>query len=415
MRLRTFLLVLLFVSSAFAQSQLGAGAINGTVRDSRGDAVPAATITVVNTQTNLTRKTVTRSAGQFNVLVLPPGDYTVRIEKEGFATQEQKNVAVAVGASASVIATLQVGSVREVIAVEAAQSVETTKTAETSLVSRAEIQDLPLNGRRYDQFALLTPGVTRDATFGLLSFRGMSGVWNNFMVEGSNDNQAYNSEARGRTRVASNLSFDAIQEFQVGRSNFLAEFGRAVGGNINAVVRSGGNAFHADGFYYYKDRNLSARDPFATFRPAERRQQFGGSAGGPFKRDKLFYFLNYDQQVRNWPLVFQDSSGALTNGNPTNPSALSPNCKTGLTSAGCQADITAFNAGVSALRDKIATAAPGGALPRSFNHSLALAKVDWLVDSKNTVAITYNYLNHRAPNGITDRPLLTNRLGRPGE
>src|SRR5215510_3446418 len=414
MRLHTFLLVLLFMSSAFAQSQLGAGAINGTVRDSRGDAVPAATITVVNTQTNLTRKTVTDSAGQFNVVVLPPGDYTVRIEKEGFATQEQKNVAVAVGASASVIATLQIGSVREVIAVEAAQSVETTKTAETSLVSRAEIQDLPLNGRRYDQFALLTPGVTRDATFGLLSFRGMSGVWNNFMIEGATDNQAYNSEARGRTRVASNLSFDAIQEFQVGHSNFSAEFGRAIGGNINAVVRSGGNSFHGDAFYYYRDRNLSARDPFATFRPAERRQQFGGSVGGPIKRDKLFYFLNYDQQVRNWPLLFQDTSGALTNGNPTNPSSLSPNCRISLTSSGCSADITAFNAGVSALRSKISAGAPGGALRRNFNHSLALAKVDWLVNSNNSVSITYNYLNHRANNGILTAVLVTNSLAAQG-
>ena len=400
--------------AASAQSELGTGAINGRVRDPQGDAIEGAGVTVVNSDTGLIRNTVTGSAGQFTVPVLPSGRYTVRVEKQGFAILEQTSVVVTVGASASLIATLKVGSVSEVVTIESKQTIETTKTAETSLVSREEIQDLPLNGRRYDQFALLTPGVTRDATFGLLSFRGMSGVWNNFMIEGANDNQAYNSEARGRTRVASNLSFDAIQEFQVGHSNFSAEFGRAIGGNINAVVRSGGNSFHGDAFYYYRDRNLSARDPFATFRPAERRQQFGGSAGGPIKRDKLFYFLNYDQQVRNWPLVFQDSSGALTNGNPANPLALSPNCNRGLTSAGCQADITAFNAGVSALRDKIATAAPGGALPRSFNHSLALAKVDWLVDSKNTVAITYNYLNHRAPNGIQTAQLLTNSLAAQG-
>ena len=414
MRLHNFLLVLLFVSSAFAQSQLGAGAINGTVKDSHGDAVPAVTITVVNTQTNLTRKTVTGTAGQFDVPVLPSGDYTVRIEKEGFAVQEQKNVAVTVGASVSVIATLQVSSMREVIAVEAAPSVETTKTAETSLVSRAEIQDLPLNGRRYDQFALLTPGVTRDATFGLLSFRGMSGVWNNFMLEGSNDNQAYNSEARGRTRVASNLSFDAIQEFQVGRSNFLAEFGRAVGGNINAVVRSGGNAFHADGFYYYKDRNLSARDPFASIKPFERRQQFGGSVGGPIIHDKLFYFVNYDQQLRKWPLIFQDTSGALTNGNPINPSSLSTSCKTSLTSAGCLADVNAFNTGVNSLLSKIPGGAPGNTLPRDFNHNLALVKLDWLVSPENTAAITYNYLNHRANNGILTNVLVTNSLAANG-
>src|SRR5262249_20026338 len=400
--------------TAFGQSELGTGGINGKGREPQGGALEGGAGTVGDTDNGPIKKKGTGSAGKIPVPVLPSGRYTVRVEKQGFATLEQTSVVVTVGASASLIATLKVGSVSEVVTIESKQTIETTKTAETSLVSRAEIQNLPLNGRRYDQFALLTPGVTRDATFGLLSFRGMSGVWNNFMIEGANDNQAYNSEARGRTRVASNLSFDAIQEFQVGHSNFSAEFGRAIGGNINAVVRSGGNSFHGDAFYYYRDRNLSARDPFATFRPAERRQQFGGSVGGPIKGGKLFYFFNYDQQIRNWPFLFQEPSGALTNGNPTNPSSLSPNCRISLTSSGCSADINAFNAGVSALRAKIADGAPGGALPRNFSHSLALAKVDWLVNSNNSVSITYNYLNHRANNGILTAVLVTNSLAAQG-
>ena len=389
---------LLTVKLCLAQSELGTGAINGEVSDPGGRSVVDAAVTVVNTETGLTRRTTTGSGGQFSVPVLPPGNYSVRIEKPGFAVLEWKDLVVNVGSSASVIATLKLGVVQQVIKVEATPTIETTKTEEASLVSRTEIQDLPLNGRRYDQFALLTPGVTRDATFGLLSFRGMSGVWNNFMVEGNDDNQAYNSEARGRTRVASNLSFDAIQEFQVGRSNFQAEFGRAVGGNINAVVRSGGNSFHADGFYYYKDRNLSARDPFASFKPFERRQQFGGSVGGPIKRDKLFYFANYDQQSRDWPLIFQDTNGVLTQGRPS-PS--SP-------------DLAAFNAGVNFLLSKMPGGAPGNALPRNFNHNLALGKVDWLANAKNTVSITYNYLNHRADNGILTNVLVTNSLGSNG-
>jgi len=400
--------------TAYGQSQLGTGAINGTVKDPHGDVVPGAAVTVVNTETGSTRDTVSGSAGQFSVLVLPPGDYTIRVEKEGFNKLEQTNVVVTVGAGTSVIAKLEVGSVKETTTVVAEPLVETTKTEEASLVSREEIQDLPLNGRRYDQFALLTPGVTRDATFGLLSFRGMSGVWNNFMVEGNTDNQAYNGEARGRTRVASNLSFDAIQEFQVGHSNFSAEFGRAIGGNINAVVRSGGRDFHADAFYYYKDRNLSARDPFASFKPAERRQQFGGSVSGPIRRNKLFYFFNYDQQIRNWPLVFADTSGVLTNGNPTASSSLSTACRASLTSVACLADVSAFNAGVSKLTSQIQASAPSGSLPRNFNHNLALAKIDWQANNKNSVAITYNYLNHRAVNGILTNALVTGSLGSNG-
>src|SRR5947209_1425132 len=187
----TLAILLVIGVTASGQSQLGTGAINGTVKDPRGDVVPGAAITVMNTETGLTRDTVSGSAGQFSVLVLPPGDYTVRVEKEGFNKLEQAHVVVTVGASTSVIAKLEVGSIKETTTIVAAPLIETTKTEEASLVSRQEIQDLPLNGSRYDQLALLTPGVTRDATFGLLSFRGMSGVWNNFMFDGNTENQAY--------------------------------------------------------------------------------------------------------------------------------------------------------------------------------------------------------------------------------
>src|SRR5207249_2849058 len=183
-----------------------------------------------------------------------------------------------------------------------APMVDSTRTAEVSLVNRTEINDLPINGRRADQFALLVPGVTRDGTFGQLSYRGFSGVFNNFTVEGNDDNEAYNGEARGRTRVASNISANAVQEFQVGQSNFLPEFGRAAGGSINTVVRSGTNNLHSDAFYYFRNQKMEARDPFASSKPREMRQQFGASVSGPIARDKLFYFVNYDQQVRNFPL-----------------------------------------------------------------------------------------------------------------
>src|SRR5262249_52143830 len=121
-----------------------------------------------------------------------------------------------------------------------------------------------------------------------------------------------------------------------------------------------------------------------------------------------------DQQLRNWPLIFQDTSGALTNGNPANPASLSPSCKTSLTSAGCVADVNAFNTGVSYLLGKIPGGAPGSALPRDFNHNLALVKVDWLMSAGSSLALTYNYLNHRANNGILTNVLVTNSLAANG-
>src|SRR5262249_43095760 len=227
---------------------------------------------------------------------------------------------ITVGSATTLRVTLEVGSVESVVDVKAAAPlVDATRTAEVSLINRTEVNDLPINGRRADQFAQLVPGVTRDGTFGQLSSRGFSGVFNNFTVEGNDDNEAYNAEARGRTRVASNISMNAVQEFQVGQANFLPEFGRTAGGTINTVVRSGTNDHHADGFYYFRNQALNAQDPLASSKPDELRQQFGGSIGGPLRQDKAFYLVNYDQQRRNFPLLVQDTSGVLTNGAPTLP------------------------------------------------------------------------------------------------
>lgn len=265
-------------------------------------------------------------------------------------------------------------------------------------MDRRQINDLPINGRRADQFALLAPGVTRDGRFGLLSYRGQSGVFNNFTIEGNDDNQAYFAEARGRTRIASNISANAIQEFQVGVSNFLPEFGRSAGGSINAVIRAGSNQFRGDGFYYFRNDALNARDPLSTINPEEKREQFGGSFGGPVRRDKLFFFVNYDQQRRNFPLIIEDLTGVLTGGLPANPSA---------------ADQQAFAAGTAFLRGRFPGGAPGNTLPRTANQNLVLGKADWNIAQGQTLSVTHNHLNARGKNAI-QTPLVLGNVGRNG-
>jgi hypothetical protein len=204
------------------------------------------------------------------------------------------------------------------------------------------------------------------------------------MIEGNDDNQSYFGEARGRTRAASSISSNAIQEFQVGKSNFLAEFGRAVGGSINTVVRSGTNTFHADGFYYYRNADFNAMDPYIKstnpIKPDETRQQFGDSVGGPLKKNKLFAFVNYDAQFRNFPIVVLDG-GALTAGKPTNPA-----------SSTYTSDLAAYNAGVNWLLDHMPGGAPGNTNPRTGNQHLGLVKMDWLINNNNTLAVSYNKL-----------------------
>src|SRR5262249_22958901 len=152
------------------QSQLGTGAISGSVQDQNGAMVAGASITITNAGTGLVRNVSTSSAGQFSVPVLPPGEYQLRIEQSGFATLEQKGIIVTVGSTVTLRLEMRAGGIGEVINVIAESPVDATKTAETTLIDRAQINDLPINGRRADQFALLAPGVARDGRFGLLSY-----------------------------------------------------------------------------------------------------------------------------------------------------------------------------------------------------------------------------------------------------
>ncbi|HXG85077.1 MAG TPA: TonB-dependent receptor [Pyrinomonadaceae bacterium] len=400
--------VLLLTTLLTAQSQLGAGAVSGVIEDTAGSAVAGASVTITNQSTASTRTVMTTDAGQFNFPVLQPDTYVVTIEKPGFSRIEQRDVQVTVGRTVTLKLALQPGEVSAVVTIESAPVIDITKTDESSLISREQINELPINGRRADQFALLTPGVTRDGRFGLLSYRGQSGVFNNFTLEGNDDNQAYFSEGRGRTRIASNVSANAIQEFQVSQSNFLPEFGRSAGGGINAVVRSGGNDFHGDGFWYFRNQNFSARDPLASINPVERRDQFGGSVSGPVLKDKLFYFINYEQQKRNFPLVTEDLSRVLTTARPVLAANATPT-----QIAQFNLDTTAFNRGAADLQSRFPGGAPGGTLPRRFDQILFLTKFDWNINNANTASLTYNYLNARNQNGI-QTPIVLGNVGRNG-
>lgn len=395
-------LMLLMSACTFvlAQTQLGTGSMAGTIVDPSGSAIVGAAITVVNRETGVERKTTSTSSGLFAIPVLPSGHYDVVVEKDGFSKAESRNILVTVGSSASVVVKLKIGTVATEVEVAAQPPVDITQTSEGTLVDRNQIDNLPINGRRYDQFALLAPGVTKDGTFGLLSFHGVAGVFNNFTIEGNDDNQALFSEARGRTRIASSISANAIEQFQVPTSGFLPEYGRTAGGGVNSVVRSGGNTFHFDAFYYFRDSAISALDPIAKLnggtKTYEQRQQFGGSIGGSIIKNKLFYFINYDQQIRPFPLLTSDTSNVLTLGNP-GPGPLLP----------------AFNAGVAALRAQFPNGTPNSTLPRTFNQQSPLEKVDWVINDKNTFTATYNYLRWSNINAI-QTPAVLGNVGRNG-
>ena len=194
--------------------------------------------------------------------------------------------------------------------------VDTEKTENSQVVSDSAVSNLPVAGRRWDTFVLLTPNVTTDGTSGLVSYRGISGLYNSNTVDGANNNQALFSEARGRALSGAYVySLDSIREYQVTASNYRAELGQAAGGVVNAVTKSGANALHGDLFYYLRYPTWDALDPLPKSQdiytqPIHQWQQFGGSASGPIIKDKLFFFVTYDGSRKVNPVTYTSTTNA---------------------------------------------------------------------------------------------------------
>src|SRR5215472_5820688 len=265
----------LFSGAAFAQTSGGVSGLTGIVTDSSGAVIPNAQVVVDNPRLGIHRQFTTTNGGVFNApSLVPSSGYEVTINAAGFAPFEDRNVTILVGQDVNIAATLQVeqASARVEVA-ENAPTVE-VKTEVSQNVTQKQIDDLPINGRRVDSFVLLTPGVSPDGTFGLLSFRGIPGG-NNFMIDGNDATQTFYNENGGRTRIPTSISQDAVQEIQVLSDAYSAEYGRALCGMVNTVTHSGTNEYHGSGFWFFRNRSLDARDPFATFNPQESRHQYG--------------------------------------------------------------------------------------------------------------------------------------------
>src|SRR5450759_4997597 len=285
---------LVFVAGAYAQATAGLGSVSGTVRDASGASIPGATVVVANDGKGIKRTMNSTEAGVFAAPALVPSSgYSITVTKQGFSIYEVKEFEVLVGQNVDFKVGLQIGSSTTKVDVTAeAPMVEDTKSGVTATVGTDQIDNLPINGRRVDSFVLMTPAVTSDGEFGLISFRGIA-MGNNFMTDGNDTTNSFYNENAGRTRIGSQISQDAVQEFQVLSNGFSAEFGRAMGGVVNTVTRSGTNSLHGVGYEYFRNRTLEAADRYANgIKGPEWRHTTGFSLGGPIKKDKLFYFIN---------------------------------------------------------------------------------------------------------------------------
>ena len=390
--------LLVFSSDLLAQSTTD-GAIGGVVTDPSGAIVPGANVTARNLGTGGTVTATTDSIGWYLVRHLQPGTYSLEISAKGFAGYKATSITVEVGRVTSVDATLGVQAQAETVVATAEAPVIVTDRADFSTnINSTTIENLPINGRRWSFFALGTPGATPDGGFGLVSFRGISGLLNNNTVDGADNNQAFFSEERGRTRISYSTSEASVQEFQINTSNYSAEYGRAAGGVVNAVTKSGSNQIHGDAFWYLRSTDFGAINPFqkhlvngtlVPFLPEDKRHQFGGGIGGAIIKDKLFWFFSADQQLRPFPAVANSGTlGAIF-------APLSPAETTMLTNRGVlPGNATDVNAAL-ALQTSLT-----GTVGRRGDQLILLPKIDWNINSKHHASFTYNRLRWNSPEGI---------------
>ena len=438
------LVVLAFLFSmgsviALAQTA-GAGSISGTVMDPNKSVLPGAIVIVTNIDTGIDHQFSTNSAGIYNAPFLQPGHYKITATGAGFGRVETSGVNLNVGQTLTIDLTLTLQSTTTTVEVtSAAPILDVDRTEVSQVVDQQFIQNLPVNARNWSTFVLLTPNVTQDGGSGLVSFHGISGLYNQNYVDGANNNQMLFSEARGRSSGAPYVySLDSIKEFQAETSNYSAEFGQAAGGQVNAITKSGTNDMHGDLFYYLRYPSMNALDPFSKYQalhnngnkflltqPIHQQQQFGGSVGGPFIKDRLFYFFTYDGFRKVGRVLYTDTnqisltpSGTYDPTVKANSTLVTPNqCPTASNST-----YTAYNAskthyyvtdaqcaaGINFLLN-VANIAPGQATPTRFaKQDLFFPRIDYHINDKNDAFADFNFANFSSTNGYSPAPTFTN-------
>ncbi len=295
-RVGAILSLFLLLGGTFAQDA-STGALRGTVVDSTGSRIAGAVVVLVNDATGFRYSIASDSNGQFVFQLLQPGDYSGRATAAGMSPQVTPRLHVTVGGTTEIEFKLTVAGVNETVTVSGEPPlVDTQPVAVSSLIENRAIEELPLDGRRFTDLALLTPGVTQDprgmtsGSNGDLAFGGIRGYQSSYLVDGADDNNAFFSQARGRYRAPYQFSNEVVQEFRVSSNTYGAELGRAGGAVINVVTKSGSNQMHGSSFFFFRDSGFGATHPFLDFKPHAQQQQFGFTLGGPIRRSKAFFF-----------------------------------------------------------------------------------------------------------------------------
>lgn len=416
--LALFLLVssLMLIKSPLAAQDAATGAIHGTVVDPSGSRIAQASIVAVNAATGTRYSTASDAEGRFSLDLLPPGDYSARVTAQGMSPQLTPQLHVDVGAAAEIEFHLSIAGAHEQVTVSGAPAlVDPLPAPVSTLVDERAIADLPLNGRRFSDLMLLSPGVTQDprsltsATNGDLSFGGVRGFQNSFLVDGGDFNNAFFAQARGLYRAPYQFSNEVVQEFRVSSNSYGAELGRSGGAVVNVITKSGSNHWHGTGLYYIRDSSFGAADPFVDegllpaepasgwpcpgignpqhVNPQSRQQQGGGTLGGPIEKNKIFFFGGFDQHYFHVPNVVEFLNGTTE----VIPQAGTGPYTPGDFEANDQSLVCAAAAGLTSL---------AGAYPAAQIGNAAFAKLDINLSPRNQLAVRYNSSRYWGSNNV---------------
>jgi Carboxypeptidase regulatory-like domain/TonB dependent receptor len=389
----TLVCCFLLISSSAAQDA-ATGAIHGTAFDLDGRRIAQASVVVVNSATGARYVAASDGEGRFAVDLLPPGDYTARATAEKMSAQVTPVIRVEVGAAVEIEFDLVVAGPQENVTVTGApQTVDTSASAVSTMLDERAIADLPIDGRRFSDLMLLSPGVTQDprsltsATNGDLSFGGLRGFQNSFLVDGGDFNNAFFAQARGLYRAPYQFSDEVVQEFRVSTNSYGAEMGRAGGAVVNVVTKSGSNHWHGTALYYIRDSAFGAADPFLQFKPASRQQQGAVTVGGPIKKNKIFFFGGFDQHYFHVPNVVEFLDGSMQ----VVPQAGTGPYTPGDYEASDQALVFAAAAQLSSL---------AGEYPAAQIGNASYGKVDINLTPRNQLALRYNASRYWGSNNV---------------
>ncbi len=422
-----------------AQNVVLTGALGGRVTDPSGAVVPGVSVVARNLATGVEQTAKTNHAGLYRFPTVMPGSYSIRANLKGFREVEAL-VRVQVGNTTSQDIKLQVGAGADTVKVIGTTPLlRPEESSATTVLERSLIEELPLNGRRYTDFATLTPNTSYDGDTGLVSIAGQQGGEdsgyangngsNAFTVDGTNATSNYFADIIGRYRIPYLYGEDAIEEFQVSVSPYSAIYGGGAG-FVNAVTRSGSNALHGSAFYYNRNSVFGANDAIDKAngfpKPEDALQQFGAGLGGPIRPNHLWFFVDYEQQLRNNPIPVINPPLAANPSNldafvlanflppsiTTAPALPPPNGALPVPNLDTQAQVPGdpyyqiylqqISNTINALNSNL------GLKPRKRNDLVVTPRLDYQASSRDGLFLTFNVNRFNSPGGVITDPTVGN-------